>query len=180
MISQSCKAMTKVGRGYFGVLCLLVLATMVAPVVAQQFPGLPAGQTADQNVVPTEDRRPGAMVAAGLFRAQNTLRDPLAPVNITATEPTLTPLQEFGVEAADTVAAGIADFLVFLAERLLGRAGVELDTTSEFLVGLLGGSGLGISDLLNLTGTTARRRAQDASLPPATAEKLSPNRSGPR
>ncbi len=180
MISQSCKSMTGVRRGYFGVLCVLLFATMVAPVVAQQFPGLPAGQTADQNVVPTEDRRPGAMVAAGLFRAQNTLRDPFAPVNITATEPLLTPLQEFGVEAADTVAAGIADFLVFLAERLLGRVGVELDATSALVFGFLGESSLDLSDLLNLTGTTARRRAQDASPPAATAEKLSPNRSGPR
>lgn len=88
--------------------------------------GIAQGQTADQNLVPGGNRRPGSMIAAGLFRAQNALRNPLAPVNITDTERVVTTLEAFAIEAVDVIANEIADFALFLFEQFILRAGIPL------------------------------------------------------
>ncbi|RME40114.1 MAG: hypothetical protein D6788_04080 [Planctomycetota bacterium] len=92
-----------------------------------------AGQFADQNVVPTPDRQPGAMVAAGVARAQSTLREPTALPNITATEPPRTVREQFNLQAIDIITRDALNALFFLAQRFFARAGLQVDLSAGLL-----------------------------------------------
>lgn len=88
--------------------------------------GIAQGQNAFDNLIPTTERSPGGMVNSGIVRASEAVT-PLEFTEIVETEPQLSRVDQFRLEAINVFAESTANVIIELIKRFFARAGYPID-----------------------------------------------------
>lgn len=107
----------------------VIFAMAATPAFAQ---GIAQGQYAFDNLLPTVERSPGGMVAAGVARAAGRIT-PLRFTEIVETEEMVSPWEQFRLDAIDVLVDEINTVFVFLVRQIFARAGVPVDENAASL-----------------------------------------------